>query len=83
MKTKLRKIGNSSGIILSKRILEQLDIEENDELKLAVKDGKILIEKVSEGRSKWKEQFLQAGSLTDHDHEMTFSNQFDEEEWTW
>lgn len=83
MKTKLRKIGNSSGIILSKRILEQLDIEENDELKLAVEDGKILIEKVSEGRANWKEQFLQAGSLTDHDHEMTFSNQFDEEEWTW
>ncbi len=83
MKTKLRKIGNSSGIILSKRILEQLDIEENDELKLAVKDGKILIEKVSEGRANWKEQFLQTGSLTDHDHEMTFSNQFDEEEWTW
>ena len=83
MKTKLRKIGNSSGIILSKRILEQLDIEENDELKLAVEDGKILIEKVSEGRANWKELFLQAGSLTGHDHEMTFSNQFDEEEWTW
>ena len=83
MKTKLRKIGNSSGIILSKRILEQLDIEENDELKLAVKDGKILIEKVSEARVNWKEKFLQAGSLKDNDHEMTFSNRFDAEEWTW
>lgn len=83
MKTKLRKIGNSSGIILSKRILEQLNIEENDELKLAIKDGKILIEKVSEARVNWKEQFLKAGSLEDNEHEMTFSNQFDEEEWTW
>ena len=83
MKTKLRKIGNSSGIIISKRILKQLDIEENDELKLAVKDGKILIEKVSEARVNWKEQFLQAGSLKDNDHEMTFSNRFDAEEWTW
>lgn len=83
MKTKLRKIGNSSGIILNKRILEQLDIEEEDELKLVVKEGKILIEKVSEARSNWKEQFLQAGSLKDSDHEMTFSNKFDEEEWTW
>ncbi|MCZ2085678.1 MULTISPECIES: AbrB/MazE/SpoVT family DNA-binding domain-containing protein [unclassified Kaistella] len=83
MKTKLRKIGNSSGIILSKRILEQLDIEDEDELQLVVEDGKILIEKVSDVRTNWKEQFLQAGSLKDNDHEMTFSNQFDEEEWTW
>lgn len=83
MKTKLRKIGNSSGIILSKRILEQLDIEDEDELQLAVEDGKILIEKVSDVRANWKEQFLQAESLKDNDHEMTFSNQFDEEEWTW
>lgn len=83
MKTKLRKIGNSSGIILSKRILEQLDIEEKDELKLVVKDGKILIEKIKEIREDWQHQFLRAGSLNDSTHEMTFSNKFDEEEWTW
>ena len=83
MKTKLRKIGNSSGIILSKRILEQLNIEEEDELKLAVKDGKILIEKISATRENWEHQFLNAGSLQDTDHEMTFSTEFDEKEWTW
>ena len=83
MKTKLRKIGNSSGIILSKRILEQLNIEEEDELKLAVKDGKILIEKISATRENWEQQFLKAGSLHDTDHEMTISTEFDEKEWTW
>lgn len=83
MITKLRKIGNSSGIILSKRILEQLDIEEKDELKLVVKDGTILIQKISEVRENWKEQFVKAGSLKDTENEMTFSNQFDEEQWTW
>ena len=83
MKTKLRKIGNSSGVILSKRILEQLNIEEEDELKLAVKDGKILIEKISTTRENWEQQFLKAGSLQDTDHEMTFSSEFDEKEWTW
>ena len=83
MITKLRKIGNSSGVILSKRILEQLDIEEKDELKLVVEDGKILIQKISEVRENWTAQFLKAGSLEDAAHEMTFSNQFDEEEWTW
>ena len=44
MITKLGKIGNSSGVILSKRILEELDIEAKDELELLVEDGKILIQ---------------------------------------
>ena len=83
MTTKLRKIGNSSGIILSKRILEELDIEAKDELELLVEDGKILIQKITEPRQNWKEQFLKAGSLKDFNNEMTFSNKFDEEEWTW
>lgn len=83
MTTKLRKIGNSSGIILSKRILDELDIEAKDKLELVVEDGKILIQKMTEPRENWKEQFLSAGSLEDHENAMTFSNQFDEEEWTW
>jgi len=83
MKTKLRKIGNSSGVILSKRILEDLDIEAKDELEIVVKEGKILIQKVAESRNNWTEQFLKAGSLQDGTMEMTFSNKFDEEEWTW
>jgi antitoxin MazE len=83
MTTKLRKIGNSSGVILSKRILEELDIEAKDELELVVEDGKILIQKITEPRENWKEQFLKAGSLQDSENEMTFSNKFEEEEWTW
>ncbi|MCB4235220.1 AbrB/MazE/SpoVT family DNA-binding domain-containing protein [Kaistella anthropi] len=45
MTTRIRKIGNSSGIIISKRMLEELNIEPKDELELTVKDGKILIQK--------------------------------------
>ena len=83
MKTKLRKIGNSLGVILSKRFLEEVNIETKDELEIVVKDGKILIQKVAELRNNWTEQFLEAGSLQDVPVEMNFSNKFDEEEWTW
>ncbi|MGA9211604.1 AbrB/MazE/SpoVT family DNA-binding domain-containing protein [Kaistella sp.] len=83
MKTKIRKIGNSSGVILSKKMLEELNIEPKDELELIVKDGKILIQKVAEPRENWKEQFVKAGSLKGKTEIMDFSNKFDEEEWTW
>lgn len=83
MKTRIRKIGNSSGVILSKRILDELNIEPKDELTLMVKDGKIVIQKIEETRENWKEQFVKAGSLTDKEAVMDFPNQFDEEEWTW
>ncbi len=83
MKTKIRKIGNSSGVILSKKMLDELSIEPKDELELTVKDGKILIRKISETREDWKEQFIKAGSLKENTEIMDFSNKFDEEEWTW
>lgn len=83
MKTKIRKIGNSSGVILSKKMLEDLNIEPKDELQLSVKDGKIIIQKLTEHRENWAEQFMKADSLNDKSLEMTFANEFDEEEWTW
>ena len=83
MKTKLRKIGNSSGVILSKRVLEEVNIDPKDELEIVVKEGKILIQKVAELRNNWKEQFLKSGSLQDSPVEMEFPNKFDDEEWTW
>ena len=63
MTTRIRKIGNSSGIIISKRMLEELNIEPKDELELTVKDGKILIQKIDEPRKDWKEKLLKAGSM--------------------
>ena len=83
MKTTLRKIGNSSGVILSKKIVEELNIEPKDELELLVKDGVILIKKIAEPREFWKEQFLKAGVSQDSKVLIDFPNQFDEEEWTW
>lgn len=83
MTTRIRKIGNSSGIIISRRMLEELNIEPKDELELTVKDGKILIQKIDEPRKDWKEKFLKTGSIQEKEDLMEFPNDFDTEEWTW
>lgn len=83
MTTRIRKIGNSSGIIISKRMLDELNIEPKDELELIVKEGKILIQKIEEPRKNWKEKFLKAGSIQEKEDLMGFSNDFDTQEWTW
>ena len=83
MTTRIRKIGNSSGIIISKRMLEELNIEPKDELELTEKDGKILIQKIDEPRKDWKEKLLKAGSMQEKGDLMEFPNDFDTEEWTW
>ncbi len=83
MTTKIRKIGNSSGIIINKKMLEALNIEPKDELQLYVEGDKILIKKIVEPRKNWEEQFLKAGSLKDDEEIIEFPNDFDDEEWTW
>ena len=82
MKTKIRKIGNSFGIIIGKQILDQLQI--TDEVSLRVEDSKIIIEAVkSKPREKWEEMLLKANSLNDNEVLEYFDNDFDKTEWTW
>lgn len=83
MTTRIRKIGNSSGIIISKTVLDQLNIEPKDELELYVEGDKILIKKVREPRKGWEDQFIKAGSLENDEEIIEISNDFDTEEWTW
>ena len=83
MITKVRKIGNSSGILLAKSILEQCSI--TDEVRISVVDSKIVIEAVkAHPRDGWEEQLIKAGSLQDDEKFFEdFGNEFDEKEWTW
>ncbi|WKS94423.1 AbrB/MazE/SpoVT family DNA-binding domain-containing protein [Riemerella columbina] len=83
MITKVRKIGNSYGIILGKKLLEQAKME--NEVILSLSDNKIIIEAVNKNpRKGWEEMLLKAGSLEDQEQPyVDFNNQFDEEEWTW
>ncbi|WP_294205302.1 hypothetical protein [uncultured Chryseobacterium sp.] len=82
MKTKVRKIGNSLGIIISQKILDQVAVKE--EVNLFIKDSKIIIEAVKENpRENWEELLLKAGSLKDNVFLEDFENDFDKSEWTW
>lgn len=40
---KIRKVGNSSGIILPKELLEQFDLEPGSELELQIESGSFFI----------------------------------------
>lgn len=44
--TNIRKWGNSQGIRLSKELLSQMDLKENDAVNINVYDGKMTIEKI-------------------------------------
>jgi len=82
MKTKIKKIGNSYGIIIGKQILDQLHV--TDEVSISVKDSKIIIEAVkAKPRENWEELLLKANSLEDKGGLGYFDNNFDKTEWTW
>ena len=83
MKTKVRKIGNSYGILLSKRILEQAKVK--DEVSLSIENNKIIIEPAKHNpREGWEEMMIKVGSLKDREIFLeNVNNKFDEKEWTW
>ena len=46
IQTNIRRWGNSQGIRLSKEILAQMDLQENDTVGINIYDGKMTVEKV-------------------------------------
>ena len=83
MVVKVRKIGNSVGVLLPKAIVDQCSIK--DEVSLEVNGNTITIHPVTtQPRQGWEEQFLKAGSLKDNEMLMgEFDNSFDKDEWAW
>jgi len=49
-KTAIRRWGNSQGIRLSKEILSQMNLKENDIIGISISDGKMTIEKVNKSK---------------------------------
>lgn len=47
IKTNIRRWGNSQGIRLSKEILAQMNLQENDTVGINIYDGKMTVEKVN------------------------------------
>ena len=56
MRSPVRKMGNSSGVIIPKPILVQLGVEAGDDLDLSLDDGRIVLAPVkSHPRAGWAE----------------------------
>ena len=85
MKTRLKKIGNSKGITLSKSLLDQYQFE--DEVEVIAQENGVLIMPVKvKPREQWDEQFKKAkkeGHTPDNALLEGFRNSFDKKEWTW
>ena len=85
MQTALRKMGNSTGMILPKPILKELGVESGASMDVIVENGRVIAtpvrRKVREG---WAESASVAGEepATEEDR-MWLDFDDDTEEWTW
>ncbi|NIJ54004.1 AbrB/MazE/SpoVT family DNA-binding domain-containing protein [Dyadobacter arcticus] len=82
MLVRVRRIGNSQGVILSKTMMDQCDIK--DMVNVEVKGNAIVIEPVThKPREGWAKQFQIAGPDSNEDLMGNISNEFDDSDWTW
>jgi len=82
MKTRLVRIGNSRGVRLPKTFIKQAGL--TDEVELGVRDGAIIIARVSSARSGWTDA---ASQMRQRDEDRLLDTptptSFDEKEWEW
>ncbi len=87
---KIRKIGNSKGILLSNSIISVLGIEDGAEVIVTADKGRIIIKpaetkrKINTDLSTWEAQFKAAiknGDKPETDMFGGMENKFDKEEW--
>lgn len=84
MVLRLVQIGNSKGIRLPKRIIEQLNF--SDEIEAEVKREGLLLKKKTKARVGWKKQILREikkGGYPEMLIPDNIQNEFDESEWQW
>jgi antitoxin MazE len=84
MKTALRKMGNSLGVILPKPILADAAIQSGDSLDVTVEEGRIVLAPIKRNpREGWAEAAAEIAAAEEIDHEwLDFPNDADET-WEW
>ena len=84
MRTALRKMGNSTGMIVPKAILRQAGVEAGTDLELTVVEGAIMAKPAARHpREGWEEDAKALAAAGDDKLVWPdFANDFDEE-WTW
>lgn len=81
MLTKLQKWGNSQGIRIPKKILEDFQISEGDNLDISVIDNKIIIKHTHKLPNKYSLNKLLSNYKATDEQELEWGNPVGKEEW--
>ncbi len=76
--TKIRAVGNSKGVILPKKYLDQCGIE--DKVDISIKDNIITI---AATKSATKRKWADFKKINKKENIPLLTNTFDEKDWTW
>jgi antitoxin MazE len=81
MRAAIRKLGNSSGVIIPKSMLTEIGIAAGDTVDLSLENGRIAITPVKRRpREGWAEAFEEIGELSEEDRAwLEFGNEGDSE----
>jgi antitoxin MazE len=81
MRTAIRKLGNSSGVVIPKSMLAEIGLAAGDAVDISLEDGRIAITPVKRrSREGWAEAFAEIGELGDEDLAwLQFENEGDDE----
>ena len=92
METNLKKIGNSFGVILNKKLLEKAGITHTTDITIQAHDNAIIISPVTKRRplnrdlTTWRKQIKTAVKLGQKPEKSVWGNRLskeEEKEWTW
>lgn len=92
METNLKKIGNSFGVILNKKLLEKAGITNTTDITIEAQDNAIIISPVTKRRplnrdlTTWRKQIKAAVKLGQKPEKSVWGNSLskeEENEWTW
>ena len=84
MKTRIIRIGNFQGIVLSKSLLQQYNF--SNEVEIEAQAGGVFLRPVTQtARQDWEARFRAATEAGEESEKalLEFSNDFDETEWEW
>lgn len=86
MRTSIKKIGNSKGVVIPPAFLSELNLDRDSAIDIDMVPNGILIRKPLNPRDDWEAMFkkeLSLGEAPEGDLFEDLSNDFDENEWTW
>jgi len=82
MKTPLRKIGNSQGVLLPKALLAQIGVAE-DELEMTIEGDAITLRRAPKPRSGWGSAASEIEKAGEYDAAWLDADLVGDEAWVW